>query len=725
MPLLPAFLKPDRHDRCLRLLLWTTGLTGAVHVLACVSAWHRVFLGPLAYLTAMLFAASGVVGAATLLLGLVRRVMRSRIPLWKRASMGVAIAASMGMTAALVSMRFSPCENIMGNHDQGMYLAAGGHLARTGSLRIELPELSLLGRDERDVFVQPRNVEFMRGSDPRQNPPQSFGVGFPLEDQDALLGPAVPHFPAGFAVLIASAFKVGGWAAAQPVSVFCIATGIVFMGVFSLRQFGFATALLLPPLLAAHPLLSWLSDRHYAEAPLFMVTAMLLASLPAAPRHPRLAGTTAASLLAMSLTFKIDALVLLPVMCVALLLSRAPRSFKTSFVASSLLLLPTALGLNLVQSGLYLAANARALAAEPLFVAVSAVVLLILPLSYHWLSRLHVHTSRVVWQSSLAAAACLLVVFYLFRTNPDTPDTYFNPAISRTIRSFREDTLARLDWYWTPFGFLPALACAVVACWRRRSLATVFFATAGLATLVAIGYDVRCDPTQPFCMRRLTAFALPWLLVGVAAAPSLARSRPLRLAGLALPVAFIIGQSVAQARIRSQPEFPGTWAFTEVLAHSIPSRSVVIISERSPMAPLSLPLRAFWGVNTFSIGSSKDNAREGVALKTAIARWTQKGFHVFFLGNDPAEAVQRGLSPKPVSTLQWETLFQLGSYDSAAGPLRTIGWNVQVLEVGAPTSSHARLPGLYHQHLSERRRLADAAQSLERPGGESHDAENQ
>jgi len=675
-----------------RPILWSICLCGVIHLLACWAGWLGLFRGPVPWAVALIPLVIASSCIATLTWEVAARATLERQSRARRIQLLAAFAGALTASCWLVVDRYHPCENIMGNHDQGMYLAAAGILARTGSLTLPLPELDALPAEERTLFIRARNVEFMRGSDAARTAPRSLAVGFPLKDQIGKEGPAIPHFPAGFASLIGGALQTAGWPFAQSTSALCIAAGILCLTLFTLKQFGLRAALWFTPLAATHPLFSWLSDRLYAESALFLFVSLAVAGASYAARHPKLAGCAVSLALAGALTVKIDAFLALPACMLALSSTHTPTRFRKTILLVGPVAIGVALGYTMIQSRHYLYANAIALFSESAFVALAVLGAVGLTITIIALPRSSQRTRRTIWRCALGIVALILLIFYAIRSNPSSPDSYLNPAVMREIRSFREDTLIRLDWYWLPLGFLPALGATMAAFHRRISFSSAFLCLAGALSLVILAYDIRCDPSQPFSMRRLVPTALPWLLIGIAACGAAARRPLLRLGCTGLIVAFIAGQFSASVRIGSQPEFPGTWAFAGSLAGLIPSSSIVLVSERSPLSPLAIPLRSVWGVSTLPLALDKTKPEELTALKRTIARWSHDGYRVLYLGNSLSEVTQLGFTPRRLASTQWETNFQLGAYESPSGPIRTIRWNVDLLEIGSPPQTNPARP---------------------------------
>lgn len=659
-------------------------LFAAVFHVACWLGWAGgsgtiVAWGVLFALGAVLLA-----GTAALVAGLASRCAARPASRAVRILRGVSLIIPFGASAWILASRHAPCENLMGNHDQGMYLAAGGHLARTGQFRIALPDLDIVAPADRSALVARRGVEFMRGSDPRVEKPLSYAVGFPLSDPELATGDAIPHFPLGSATLLAAAFATGGFELVRLSGLAWIGGGLVFFALFALKRYGALASAATALLLAASPILTWLADRQYAEAPLFLLSGLICATLAWAPRKSAWIAAAVGLQITAAPLLKFDGLVAAPALVAACALGSAPRPFLSRLLLWSGVGLGSAISLLALQSGPYMVANLAALAREPAFVAAALLAPALLVLLVLLRKRSDPRTLARVRTAGIVTACALLTGLYVLRSHPTDPDFYYNPAILKSIRSFREDTLARLDWYWVPFGFLPALAALAASTWRRRAPGDLHLAYVGLATLVLLAWDIRCDPSQPFCMRRLAPYSLPALFIGVAALPGRCRTPRARLlAGLPV-VAFLAGGIHAQSRIGSQPEFPGTWTFLEQLATRIPDNAVVLVSERSPLAPLVVPLRTIFGRQTWQIDLDKEQLQEAAQLRRAIVAWNRAGHRVLFMGNDRAEALHLAGGATECATLEWSTVFQLGAYESPVGPLRSVAWNVHLYELTRP-----------------------------------------
>lgn len=661
---------PIIRRRLWKSLIILSGLFGGSLLVGCWMGWLGLFGRPVA----IALAGSGVATIASSLLAYLfdlyrwircaHRRLRIRNALLRVAAM----LATILFGTYLCSVRFAPSENLMGNHDPGMYLAAAAHLSQTGEFRIALPALETLEPVEKDLLLRESAVQFMRGSDAKGPVPWSYYLGLPLADQSDRAGPAIPHFPGGFAIILASGFLLGGWPVAQWIPSVAMLGGVLALAAFVRRHFGVLPALLFVPLACAHPLLSWFANRHFAESALFLFGTLSLVTVTELPRLPRLAGTVAVILLFAGLTVKIDAVLWFGAAASAcLFVPPAPRAWKT-MACAGVALAPPVLGYLWIQSGFYMAGNLRALSSEPAFAAVAlgGIAILAFAATCRRRGKLHSKSRKHFWRGGLLTAGLVLLVFYFFRTDPSQPDTYFEPAAQATIRSFREDTLARIDWYWAPMLFVPALLGGIVASWKRFSFPVVMFGAAGLGSLVLLGYDIRCDPIQPLCMRRMIPAAIPFLLVGACCFASFRRVQLTLIAtALTFPL-FLASEVDAYRRLKFTPDYEGAFDFLTHIAAALPPESITLVSARSPLSAYAVPLRAIWGRSTWVVRVDKSSEADLAALRSMIEKWQALGYRVCLLRQSRQDELFRGLTTFPLARETLSTSFQAGSYETVS-----------------------------------------------------------
>lgn len=678
----------------------TAGI-GALSGIILIGGWMAWF-GIFNAIPALFLIASGatVLGLATIafLVELLRRLCH----LLRMGSPGIAavfafLAASavLGSTYLAVT-RFAPGEQLLGNNDPGMYLSAAGQLARTGGIKTHLTGMENLSEAQKRIILRRSAVQFMRGSDPPETAPWSFYIGYPLANQSDMLGPAIPHFPAGFSVILASGLVVGGWPLARAVPAFATILGILALTIFVLRQTGVWSALIFLPLACAHPLISWFSNRHFAEPVLFLLASLLLITLTELPQKPRLAGVVSVVLLLAATTIKIDAVLIIPALAFACLVAPPTQPAWKSILLTSSIVAPATIGFLWLQSGRYFIENLGALAREPVFVAVAAfAVATILFGAISLRSSVNrVKVSNLLRTGFLISSVVTLLYFYAVRSGPAEPDVYFEPALRETIRSYREDTLLRLDSYWIRFGFVAAILGAFFTCWKRTSLPLVAFASLGLGSLLILGYDLRCDPIQPLSMRRLLPFAIQFLIFGVGGWATFGNRRVAPVLCAAVIPLFLVGEMNAHRKMDPKPEFVGVHTFLKEVAASLPQDSMVLIPARSPLSSFAVPLRTFHGKNTWVVDVDKNSRDDRTALRSTVSQWHEEGFRVCVLTHGPQDDLLTGFQPVRMAQIKLESTFQPGSYESISGEVRRFSFPCYIseLRIVDPTDAQDGLP---------------------------------
>lgn len=585
----------------------------------------------------------------------------------------------------IVVDRFSPGENLLGNHDQGMYLGAAIQLARTGHLKTPVPTLKSLTDEQKSLLLVQSPVQFTRGVESERDSLWGISLGFPLDDQSTRSGPASPHFPAGAATVFGSALARTGWNGVQAVNWLATSIAVLSLAWMAGKHFGPLAGLATVALLLAHPLLTWAANRHYAEPLLFALwTSGLVLLAGSRPPHI-LAAVTAGFLFTSAIVIKIDAVLIFPGLLVALFVSRINRRTVVALLAGSTGGTAIAAPLLATQSAAYFTGNALSLSSN--FAAVSGAVGLGLLVSFLGYARLSKRRSRLncaAWWGFIGTTVVAALVLYLGRENPTAPDTYFHSGPGREIVSYREETLRRLDWYWLPLGLLPALVGSILLGRRYRSPEIAVFVTCGLLALIIFGHDLYCDPRQPYAMRRLAVFAIPLLLVGIACGADHRRAVWVRTIFSVIAIAQVGAGMQAHRRLRETPEYAGTRAFCEELTAALPPDAVVLVPRRSVLATVAMNSRFIGGRDVWIVNFDKTDPSNEDALRSMLASWFADGKPVVVLAGNSRDSVFPGQSSRNIATVHWQTSWQPGSYSGSSDRVRTIDTSCYVNELLAP-----------------------------------------
>ncbi|MGH8020683.1 MAG: hypothetical protein ACREIA_20845 [Opitutaceae bacterium] len=601
------------------------------------------------------------------------------------------VIVTVGTVIWTIPRRAAPSENLLGNHDQGMYLGAAVHLARTGQFRIDLSELDRCPPEAKSLLLRRDPVQFTRGDEEDREALAGISLGFPLADQTTPSGPAVPHFPAGAATFFGAGFAVGGWPWMQMMNWWAVVLGILSLGWMAARRLGAVVGLIVVLLLILHPLTAWAANRHYAEPLLFALWATGLCLLGFAARGRFVAGLAAGLVFSAAACVKFDALFIVVAAPAALFFARIDRAAMMGLISGGMAGFAAAGILISLQSGAYLMGNLRALWSNSAIVA-GVIVTAIATSVVIWLRMTgRIRSLRRIWRVLVVGAALAALCLYLFRADPPFPDTYFHAGLGREIRSFREDTLRRLDWYWMPLGLLPALAGACVLSRRYRAPEIAALVIAGYATLAAFGHDLFCDPVQPYAMRRLAVYTIPFLLLGTACLIHLRRPRWIGYAALLLIGGQAAGEMLAHRRLNDVPEYAGTRDFCERLIAHIPPNAVVLVADRSVFSSLAMVVRAAGDREVWIVQFDKTDAARIAPLKDMVARWMKQGKRVMILGGDGLENSLRPCTSIIIARERWQTRWQPRSPDRLDPAVRELDAICYIREL-LPSADRARNP---------------------------------
>jgi len=592
---------------------------------------------------------------------------------------------------------FKPSENLAGNQDQGMYQAAACNIQRTGSTKITLPLLDALPESERPMWLPHMPVQFGRL---KQAPAQYWclAAGFVLEDQKALRGPASPHFPQGFPVVMASFLDVGGLAALNAANALFILCAACWLALLVSEWLGLGYGLLIIPFFVFNPLAIWSANRFYAEPLILFFWIGLIWSLHRTKEFPILSGVAAAFATAAACVAKIDALAMVGLLGFVILWHRSQLIWQRTALASSVV---AALAVAFVlrqQNSPYLADTlASILGDRPLLVS-SALLLVLAISSAFFRPKFVLFSKRPLLLPVIAVVLVLGTIIYLYFIRPlnGPTDRYYYIPLGREILSYRELTLQRLGWYFPYFGLWPLMLGLALSVAQIKTLSIRVFLVGGVVSLLFLAYDVRCNPLQPYCMRRFLPYALPLLLSGIAFTAHYVKAKTRFWPVVALPVVavYLIGFINLDRELHSSHEHGGMRANLDELARAIPNDSIVVISSRSPLAQLALPLRCIWAKETFILNVDKRTPGQLRLLQESLLKQLGGPQRLFVLDTAETFPFNPGGKPQLVLATKWSTETQPGSYTEIGAAVRSVPWRCCLSELIKPVAAiqPARVP---------------------------------
>lgn len=597
--------------------------------------------------------------------------------------------ATIAVSAGLFFAWAKPAENVLGNHDQGMYVSAAFQIQRTGGTAISSPGLDAVPLEDRERWLRFDPVQFTR-QEREARRYWSLGPGFVLEDQANKRGATHPHFPTGFPVFLAALAEFGGWPAVIYGNVMLTAMAGVLLMALAMRWFAPWVAVLAFPLFLFQPLVFWSANHLYAE-PLIMVLWLgSVWALAEADKMPTGSGVVAGLCGVAALAVKVDAVGALMLMIGAGFLMRQSWRWWAGFLAA-LGIGGVAMGTSMSRSGVhYLGDTLGAIGSAvptwawiPLGVATG---LMAVPRVRAEIGRVIRHPRGVA--VGVSGVVVMFALLYVARPWLSERDLfYFEPAAD-WIPSYREETLRRLSWYWPWGGVLPLLAAGCVWFVRTQNRAARWLLLVGGAAVIFFAYDLRCNPLQPYAMRRFLPYGIPALCLSACAiAHWLGRlpwDRKSALAVIAWVVPALAGQVMVTAKIHRIAEHKGGFSAVERLAGDIPDGSVVLVSTGSPLAALSIPLRCIWGHEVYQIRFDKNDRVLARRLEEGVGAWHNAGRQVVVLDASARFRFNTRFTLTPLATRTWELEALPGSYTDLDSEMRRTRWRSVVSVLNEP-----------------------------------------
>lgn len=579
---------------------------------------------------------------------------------------------------------FNPSENLLGNHDQGMYLAAGFNIQRTGSTQIALPLLSVIPKAERSLWLQNMPVQYGR----QKKAPKrywSLVMGFVLKDQGEIAGPAIPHFPPGFPVLCASFFDAGGWNALNAENALLMLFAACWLAILVSDWVGPGFSLIVVPFLVFNPLALWSANRFYAEPLVLFFWVGLVWCLHRSKDIPVYSGLAAVFATAAACITKVDAIAMVCFLGVMIVYLRDQPAWRWSVFFAGI---PAALTVATIlrqQDSRYLPDTLAPLLQDPMLTAptglilAAAIVLILLRPKLTFLSKLP------AWLPTFFALITLglFVYFYFLRAIQGPTDRYYFGPLGKEILSYRELTLQRLSWYFPYGGFWPLAVGITFAIITLKTAPARIFLLGGVASIIFLSYDVRCNPLQPYCMRRFLPYALPLLVSGAAFLIYFLKQKtrhwPLVVAIVLL--LYFDGAVGLDRQLHKSREHCGMRTNLERLASAIPADATIVISSKSPLAPLAIPLRCIFGKEIYILQFDKNNEPLIQSLRHSLLEQISGGRRLFILDTSESFSFSSGLSTRLALITKWYTEAQLGSYSEIGTSVKSTSWRCVLNEV--------------------------------------------
>jgi len=563
-------------------------------------------------------------------------------------------------------------EDSLGGNDEGIYALTAVNLTRTGScyfypsLLADLPPILRPWVVKQEPAMANRTAKL---------PPLHPRYHACLLVTDEARSQVAAQFPPGFPVLLGTAYANGGYTARSAVNVLLVLASAFLAGLLMAQWQSSVAGVTTFLCFLWFPLEIWVGNSLFSEPLLQFLWLLHLFAWIDREKTPIAAGILAGLTAGLASAVKIDALPVEVVLLAAALLCQSPRMFKVAFLAS---FLPSA-----AISGLlgwqynrpYWQDTLQALIETNHMAAVVAAFLACAGLATLVFARryLHRHPAAVEiygprvrhgFLFALTGAGIILAAYAWFiRPNPGQPDSFYYWPAKGVIRSFREETFARLAWYWQPWGLAIAVTSSIALFWRAKTVWQWLLLAVGAVFLVSFCYDLRNNPIQPYAMRRFMPYAMPFLLMGCGWGVSgvfMTRSNPVfaRVTTVLLASSVLSGFWFVNERMNSVSEYSGLRSSLSALAARIPADAVLLTPEQSPLSHLASPLEFVYERPCLRLNVDARSPSFVSALTQAMTQWQNSGRRIYLLsGRSDDTLTLAQLASRTVSegTLEFST----------------------------------------------------------------------
>ena len=486
----------------------------------------------------------------------------------------------------VVAHNFSPNENTLGNHDQGMYLAAASHLCAKGSHAMETPWISQSPAEYRRFFTKKISPS-LKTESLQDNTHLGTQPGFYLTD--AIGSSQYIQFPPGYPTVLAIFWSISGYGlVAYSNLIICLLCGLMLAAVSCnyMRGLGTLSTWLL---FIFCPLTIWSANHLYAEPSLLLLWLMALWALEFSEEYPLLSATLASLSIGAAFLIKIDALPLfvLPLAYASTCKSRCLR-FRATFLILSIVACLFATGFYLHYSKPYFEFTLSGLLSGRLLwgiifaLSFVAVALAVRTIRLRVLAIIQAH-SQLLRYSLVLSIGLILCYLYFVRPHTLEPHMIFADDSGEKIESLREQTFYRLGWYFTPFGLALASIGLIAAFIKRAHSTQLAFTGIALLFLLYYSYDIHCTPYQPYAMRRLFPFVVPAFCFGI---PFLIQTMTVKLrspkiAGLLilLVTAILLPQfQQINQKLIIRENYKGLYKYLSTASQKLPKDELVLVN---------------------------------------------------------------------------------------------------------------------------------------------------
>jgi hypothetical protein len=528
---------------------------------------------------------------------------------------GLAMVAGLALVAGLLFFPGFPYG--VGDKDPGLYVVHGIAIARTGSYALTDPAL--------DAARVPSVAEYT---------PDARFPGVWINDRAAQR--IVPQFYHLWPALLASGFRLGGYTGLANLAPFAALLGVLTLALVVRRAFGLVAGSLAGLLLATNMLEVW--QAKYQTTEVFtelLIGAALLGVVIAIRTGWRPAAGVGGLLLGLSYLARPDGLLLVllavGVGCVLLVLGRFDARAGW-FAAGVAVTLPHGLLQAYWLARTYTLANYLPRLSELAFLVAVPVVLAVLVrmLLPRLGTRLTVlmEDPRVQRWCGVAITAAVGLVIAIGLLRPSLFGASYGTYNGRLVRTYAEQTMIRLSWFFTLPGLALMWAGVGVLALRRWRAAAWAAVLPALVLLPLYTLDPRNSSRMMWWGRRFVPVVLPGVVMLMAIALTVGllwtgRLRwPARLAAGAA-AAFLLAVFLAQSLpLRGHHEMAGSFEITQRVARAAGDRQGVFLWEQTGYlgAPMLFGAPVWLQVGQISAMLPKPPAQG------AYVRWFVRGF---------------------------------------------------------------------------------------------------
>lgn len=504
----------------------------------------------------------------------------------------------------IITRNVSPSENLLGNHDQGMYLAAASHLKTEGSHSMATDWISQSSASYKRFLTKEISPSLKTGS-PVSITNTGTQAGFYLINDNG--SSQYIQFPPGYPTLLAIFWNLGNYdLVARSNVIICLLSGLMLAAVC--RNFiGRSGALSTWLLFLFCPLTIWSANHLYAEPTLLLLWLTALWALGFSKEYPLLSALMAALSIGIAFAVKIDALPLfvLPFVYAAFINKDNSLRFRAVFLILSIATYALSTVFYIYYSRPYLEFTLSGLLSGRLFVVTVCTLLLVAMIfsiiTIRFGERTRVKTNPQLLRYGLAVLiGIILVYFYFVRPQIAEPHRLVYNEFDKAIESLREQTFYRLGWYFTPLGL--ALASTGLTLSFIKRIHTTQMAFTGMAALFLIyySYDIHCMPYQPYAMRRFFPFVVPALCFSI---PFLIQNIPAKkyssvtkIGLITIITTVLLGQfQQINRKLILRDDYRGLYQYLSSVSRKLPEERLILINGKGKARIYVAPLRYIFG----------------------------------------------------------------------------------------------------------------------------------